>query len=72
MCDPGLGQESLNSPGHVVGGSVWMGTRDRNIRGTQSEGPPHFCEFDLQELDKVLIVNIRENSPRASGSGRVK
>lgn len=34
--------------------------------------PPHFHELCLQELNKVLRVNIREKFPRASGRGRGK
>lgn len=64
------GTGNLNQNGHIARGSVWTNTSDKNFRGTQAEGPPHFCEFYLQEHDEeVLTETIKENSPRASGRG---
>ena len=42
------------------------------IKGANNQWSPHFCEFCLQKLDKVLTVNIGEKSPRASHQGRGK
>lgn len=44
-----------------------------NSRGTHSsQEPPHFCEFYLQKLYQILIMNISEEYPHGSGSGKGK
>lgn len=49
---------------------LWAGLRVENSRRPRQRGPPHFCEFHLQELDQVPTVSVREKSPCAPGCGR--
>lgn len=45
----------------------------KSSRGTQSLGDPlKHCEIYSQELKPVLTINIREQSPQASGRGMNK
>lgn len=50
----------------------------RQVREVKTPGQgrqrsaPTFCDFYLQELNQILLVNIKEKSPCDSGKGKGK